>query len=348
MLHLRLPEVIRRPRETEVRATCGAHRWHSCSSGYAHNGRLLTDACMTSIFSSSWMCRTCGREACFDCFAHLQETESAEPAESRAATPPQRERHHRSPFFLPCTNRNRHHSKDFSPVTRFCGTELAQAITDMEILLAPSIIESSTRNPSEDRMHDIGSPPSPASLPSRSATGDLTAPILPSPTTEPAHLAAPLSTPPLSGTESPTLGITLCGEAIPSHDTTTFSHIRLTEEVFRELWSTGDPLVVTGVLEKFQVQWTPEYFRSNYGHQRCTIVECQSETMKEVTVDQFFSWFGNYENRSKANWKLKVRPRSVRMQSFCADWTDTAFHRTGRRRPTSRACSLSCTTSSCA
>jgi [histone H3]-dimethyl-L-lysine9 demethylase len=34
--------------------------------------------------------------------------------------------------------RNEHHAKDFSPVSRFCKSELAQAITDMEALLEVS------------------------------------------------------------------------------------------------------------------------------------------------------------------------------------------------------------------
>ncbi|KAI1797007.1 hypothetical protein LXA43DRAFT_985519 [Ganoderma leucocontextum] len=303
MVHLQLPEVIRRPRETEVRATC--------------------DACMTSIFSSSWMCRTCGRETCFDCFAHIKEVAgSDELPESRAMTPPQRERHHRSPFFLPCTKRNRHQPKDFSPVTRFCGTELGQAIEDMEALLVASVVEPS--DPPGDRMHDIGSLPSAASLPSGAATANFTATVLASPNRESTHLAAPLPAPSTSsGTESSTVGPpSLGGEAIPSHDTATLSHIQLTEEVFHQVWSSGDPIVVTGVLEKFHVQWTPEYFRSNYGHQKCTIVECQSEISKEVTVARFFSLFGNYENRSRSNWKLKDWPPSADFKTMFPELYD--------------------------
>ncbi|KAG6913619.1 hypothetical protein DXG01_005541 [Tephrocybe rancida] len=45
--HLQQPAVIVRPRERDVRATC--------------------DTCMASIFSLSWLCRLCGREACADC-----------------------------------------------------------------------------------------------------------------------------------------------------------------------------------------------------------------------------------------------------------------------------------------
>ena len=301
MMHFQLPEVIRRPRETEVRATCGTKR-SSSSSHIAYNMSVL-DACMTSIFSSSWMCRTCGREACFDCFAYIKEVSGSEtPPEPKSMTPPQRERYNRSPFFLPCAKRSRHQPKDFSPVTRFCETELAQAIKEMEALLASSSIEHSS--PPEDRTHD--SQPPPSVIPSRfgGVVGDSTTTVLPSLNPEPAHLPVPLPIP--SSSESSTV-YPAPNEAIPSHSTVTFPHVELTEELFRQVWSIGDPLVVTGVLEKFRVQWTPEYFCNNYGRQICTIVECQSETIKEVTVEKFFSGFGNYENRSTSNWKLKVR-----------------------------------------
>ena len=284
---------------------------HSLCGVGAHK-RLLTDACMTSIFSSSWMCRTCGREACFDCFAHIKDAAagSDEPPKSRSATPPQRERQHRSPFFLPCTKRIKHQAKDFSPATRFCGTELADAIKDMEALLGSSDAEPSSSY--GDGMHGIVSEPSPTagSLSSGSAPDNSSTTALPPSNAEPAHLPAVLPDPSSSSSpESSALGCAPSEGPIPSHDTATFSDAELTEEVFRQVWSTGDPLIVTGVLEKFHVQWTPEYFRSNYGQQKCTIVECQSEMVKEVTVERFFSGFGDYENRSESNsnWKLKVR-----------------------------------------
>ncbi|KAJ7179562.1 hypothetical protein C8R46DRAFT_1074100 [Mycena filopes] len=50
--HIKREEVIYRPRENEVRATC--------------------DTCLTSIFCCSWMCRICGREACSDCFEQIK------------------------------------------------------------------------------------------------------------------------------------------------------------------------------------------------------------------------------------------------------------------------------------
>lgn len=96
------------------------------------------DTCMTSIFSSSWMCRLCGREACAECFAQVRELttdrDGATEAEI-AALQARREKHaHINPFFLSCTRRNEHRASDFSPMSRFSKDELDQAIIDMAAL----------------------------------------------------------------------------------------------------------------------------------------------------------------------------------------------------------------------
>jgi lysine-specific demethylase 3 len=94
---------------------------------------------MTSIFSSSWMCRLCGREACAECFATVTDITTDRPGADHAeviALQVKREKHaHNNPFFLACTRRNEHQAKDFSPMSRFCEDELEKAITEMERLM---------------------------------------------------------------------------------------------------------------------------------------------------------------------------------------------------------------------
>ena len=85
-----------------------------------------------------------------------------------------------------------------------------------------------------------------------------------------------------------------------------FADAELTDEKFRRVWEKGAPLVVNGLLPKFHIQWTPEYFSTKYGTQSCLILECQTEQNKRVTVAEFFSLFGKYEGRRDC-WKLKVR-----------------------------------------
>ncbi|KAF9782594.1 hypothetical protein BJ322DRAFT_162417 [Thelephora terrestris] len=117
--HLHVPEIIRRPRESDVRATC--------------------DTCMTSIFSSSWMCRLCGREACAECYEQvkiLTDNSGAEDADVFELQARREKHSRRNPFFLACTRRNEHQAKDFSPMSRFCKSELELVIKEMEELLA--------------------------------------------------------------------------------------------------------------------------------------------------------------------------------------------------------------------
>ncbi|KAH7916108.1 hypothetical protein BJ138DRAFT_996348 [Hygrophoropsis aurantiaca] len=317
--HLGYPEIIRRTRESEVRATC--------------------DTCMTSIFSSSWMCRLCGREACAECFQQVKDLTEDRPGATQseiAALQVRREKHaHSNPFFLSCTRRNEHHAKDFSPMSRFCKAELAQAIKEMESMLEEPDVDALPVIGVIDPTLDDTQPK--ASI-EEEATVSATQPISSTPSsgisTSPGETATDPPGP-VSEDVNPTKGSpslaegdqrviidevasavpasddqSIPNEDEPSHATVTLADNELTEEVFRPLWAKGDPLVVTGLLPKFHIKWTPEYFKEKYTSQSCLILECQTDVNKRVSVGEFFSWFGNYEGRSEC-WKLKDWPPST-------------------------------------
>ena len=84
-----------------------------------------------------------------------------------------------------------------------------------------------------------------------------------------------------------------------------YSVLDVTEERFVSLWSRGIPLVVNGLLSRFHVEWSPQYFIERYGAQACIIVDCEGDTNRRITVGEFFGWFGHYEDRREC-WKLKV------------------------------------------
>jgi len=92
----------------------------------------------------------------------------------------------------------------------------------------------------------------------------------------------------------------------------------LTEVEFRKVWSLGAPLVVTGLGEKFGIRWRPEHFREKHGAQNCSIVECQTDASKRVTVGEFFGYFGKYEGRTE-RWKLKDWPSSPDFKAASPD-----------------------------
>ncbi|KAI6128405.1 hypothetical protein EDD16DRAFT_1690312 [Pisolithus croceorrhizus] len=310
--HLSVTPLIRRTRESEVRATC--------------------DTCMTSIFSCSWMCRLCGREACAECFEQVKELTEDRPGATQAeiaALQARRDKHaHTNPFFLSCTRRNEHVARDFSPMTRFCQTELVEAIKEMEELLErPDVdalsnagaidptLENGTdqatkntdtgqsANASGIEAHGVTSSPQVGSLNGSSQRAEGTMSIGANAGQSDASLDTNLQQDGSDGSPE-----------IPSHSTVIVPDSELTEDVFRSLWTKGEPLVVTGVLPKFQIQWTPEYFVQKYHSQSCLILECQSDVNKRVTVGEFFSQFGKYEGRSEC-WKLKDWPPSTDFKS---------------------------------
>ncbi|KAH8106073.1 hypothetical protein BXZ70DRAFT_1004357 [Cristinia sonorae] len=288
--HLANTEVIRRTRESEVRATC--------------------DTCMTSIFSCSWMCRLCGREACQECFEQVRDLTTDKPDATEAdiaALQQRREKHaHVNPFFLSCTRRAEHRAVDFSRMTRFTNDELNQAVEEMEALIAQP-------NPDDLQPSDIPDDQLGQMVDGSACTEYQNISGLPHPIgdlsssngTLPSDLSSfTVSAPPPSILPSPLTPVT------PTHPVRYFRDTELTDDVFRRVWGKGRPLVVTGLLEKFHLQWTPEYFKTKYGTQGCLILECQNDTNKRVTVGDFFSWFGNYAGRRDC-WKLKDWPPST-------------------------------------
>ncbi|KAF5357688.1 hypothetical protein D9758_007482 [Tetrapyrgos nigripes] len=328
--HVQATEIIYRPRESDVRATC--------------------DTCMTSLFCSSWMCRVCGREACSDCYEQLKELTGDIPN----ATPEDmqrqkmlKDRHaHSSPFFLTCTKRNEHRAAEFTPVSRFCLAELEEAISMMKDIISE---EDSRDGGSTPELEGVGSGASSASGSSGVRTPTETTVLLPvgnhshkqasggyghqqhlPPQISPARIYPPMGTGIRHGDSN--------GHHSYPHeyqdqheiyennnpngrpDTTPFHPIRrfkdheLKYDVFQNVWRQGEPLLVEGLLSKFSIQWTPEYFIQTHGDQSCIIVECQTNMNRKVSVGEFFSWFGRHDSsvaENKEIWKLKDWPPST-------------------------------------
>jgi lysine-specific demethylase 3 len=281
---------------------------------------------MTSLFSSSWMCRLCGREACAECFEqvkNLTEDRSETSDAEKAVRQLQREKHsHSNPFFLSCTRRNEHHARDFSPMSRFCKTELADAINEMEALLnTPDIDALPVVGAIDPTLAVSPQENGPSASPLNGYVPELTTELQSAtdstgvPTPPEQLLLASLDKASSDGQIDPAL-VSVNPEDIPSYTPRYFTDAELTDDVFRPMWERGEPLVVTGLLPKFKIKWTPEYFMEKYESQSCLILECQSDGNKRITVGEFFSWFGKYEGREES-WKLKVRLPDPR---FCLSW----------------------------
>ncbi|KAF8509415.1 Clavaminate synthase-like protein [Hysterangium stoloniferum] len=318
--HLHLTEVIRRPRETEVRATC--------------------DTCMTSIFACAWMCRVCGREACKYCIKQVRELTFP----TRALLPSGEKKCHSNPFFLSCTKRQEHAFKDFSPVSRFCGEELGQVVVNMELLIEEGHTSSIIPPLNPDRqwgdLEDNSSIVSGSIMTTTETSSVRTSPNEP---TQPLELDPTLGDTVFEHSErleppqplTNVVDITMLRHVmpiqpvqlrygdpadpagVPSQHYHVF-HRTLSDTQFQEIWRTGVPIVVTDLLDKFSIQWSPDYFIKNFEQQKCLILECNTDQNRSVNVGEFFSQFGLYEGRDKC-WKLKDWPPSADFRTTFPD-----------------------------
>ncbi|KAF9526318.1 hypothetical protein CPB83DRAFT_795109 [Crepidotus variabilis] len=290
--HMQSPELVRRQRETDVRVTC--------------------DTCMTSLFSTSFMCRLCGREVCNECFSTVKEL-TREPPDAPIAEKQRiqrmREKHvNANPFFLSCLKRNEHGYSDFTPVTRFVKTELDRAVAEMErILVKEEESLEETRNLSNQ---DSSS----AESPSLNYSEYLANPHMsfPDPRSRPVYDDFTPSNAPERITSIPTHRAQVIPAALydprptPALHTPTFA--------FSDLWKQGFPLLVKDLLPRFKVAWNPDYFKEKYGDSSCLIIECQTDLNRRVNVREFFSWFGQYEGRQEC-WKLKDWPPTAEFKT---------------------------------
>ncbi|KAJ7590734.1 Clavaminate synthase-like protein [Mycena floridula] len=291
--HIQSKQIIHRSRETEVRVTC--------------------DTCITSLFCGTWMCRQCGREACADCFEQIQQLTINDPnatPEEKAQLQDRRDRHaHSHPFFLSCNKRTEHCAKDFSPVSRFCRAQLQDAVAKMDETLKEMEGEQRLAGSSQPKLlSSVVSPDAGESIelePSLSSHIAVLGPDLPPSPYYPTSLLQ-LYKSPIPQTSSPV--------SIPSHQITSLYHEELTDDEFQRLWTKGEPLLITGLSNKFKIQWTPEYFMDHYGDQGCLVVECNRDKNDRVTVLDFFKQFGKYEGRTEC-WKLKDWPPSTDFKS---------------------------------
>ncbi|ODQ50522.1 Clavaminate synthase-like protein [Saitoella complicata NRRL Y-17804] len=82
----------------------------------------------------------------------------------------------------------------------------------------------------------------------------------------------------------------------------------VSEGEFQKLWRRGEPLVLSGCLERMEIQWTPEYFIEHYGGQNCHLVNCEQSQVIQATVKKFFENFEKGELYGHRTLKLKDWP----------------------------------------
>ncbi|KAH9483086.1 Lysine-specific demethylase 3A [Psilocybe cubensis] len=345
--HLSVSVIVRRPRESDVRATC--------------------DTCMTSLFSETFMCRICGREVCNECYQQVRElTEQptqATPSELTALVMKREKHAHSNPFFLACTKRIEHGVSEFIRVTRFSNDELQKSINEMQKILTQdkektqaspvpagrpgtsglaisNMADSVQPTERHSSTHPVPIHPTAASV-SSSPDHSFTQPSNVSPTV-PSQITTyaerdysakdfpdPLTSPIYDDYTPPNVSSRISdipifrAQIIPAHLYDNLPDIRHSQvdgpiPMFSCLWRKGLPLLVKNALPRFKLPWTPQSFIERYGDKDCLVVECQSDIVKKVTIKDFFGWFGKYGGRTEC-WKLKDWPPTAEFKAAFPD-----------------------------
>ncbi|GAA5882012.1 hypothetical protein JCM1840_000399, partial [Sporobolomyces johnsonii] len=316
------------------------------------------DACLHAMLCGGWLCKTCGREICFDCFEVLKEHRAREsPAPSgsasNAATPSKngdfppsiaKKTLDKLEVCLKMSSTPTHAPDSFIPVTRIDRTELERVVREMEAWKSLNPLPPPKQlPPGWLDQYRFQPPEAENSLPYLRIPGtflpprdDGSAPLEQQSDDEDFKLDLPSPPPGLSGSPPPQSSPILRALApyqpsyppIASSSSPTspiplpsdFSPI----ELFRSLWSLGETLVVdvdTALYSK--IQWTPQYFIDHFGDEPCTIGSNRIPGKEYLsTVREFFGRFGR-KNEMGDSEKIKDWPPTNDFKNAYPDlWQD--------------------------
>ncbi|GAA5965164.1 hypothetical protein JCM21900_004625 [Sporobolomyces salmonicolor] len=316
------------------------------------------DACLHVMLCGGWLCKTCGREICFDCFEVLKEHRVRDlPAQSKlasnAATTSKngdwvpsisKNTLDKLEVCLKMSSRPTHAPDSFIPVTRIDRTELERIVREMEAWkglnplpppkqLPPGWLDQYRFQPAESenslpylRIPGNFLPPrDDGSAPLEQQCDDEDFELnVPFPSPVPSESPPPQSSPilralaPYQPSYQPIASSSTSSSPIPLPSD--FTPI----ELFRSLWSRGETLVVdvdTSLHSK--IPWTPQYFIDHFGDEPCTIGSNRIPGKEYLsTVREFFGRFGR-KNEMGDSEKIKDWPPSNDFKNAYPDlWED--------------------------
>jgi lysine-specific demethylase 3 len=80
----------------------------------------------------------------------------------------------------------------------------------------------------------------------------------------------------------------------------------LTPEVFDKVWSQGQTVVISGLEDRFKIDWSPQSFAEAFARMKCSVEDAQLGRLESLRLGDFFANFGNDYLKRGATWKLKV------------------------------------------
>lgn len=299
--------------------------------------RSTCDTCLHSVLSGSWLCTTCGRELCLECYEHLKLVEEGDAAfwkatqasarwgkageaerevltengkETRWKDYSEEQRRLRK-----CSGKvtgkkfllEPHRTGDLTPLTRFEDGEAGRIVSDMEKWLkshppvAPPPID-----PELLEQHYYPPPP-----PTEEETGYLS----PAPESHP-FLVVPDLAPnqPLLRDSFYADSADDDGEVATATAAPSRAIAALQLEHFHALWSKGETMVVDVGTDALKADWSPEAFQKRFIDTPCKVVSNRSLNVRDTTVGRFFENFGK-KRENVDSCKIKVRGPNV----FCGE-----------------------------
>ena len=239
----------------------------------------MRDFCSTTIFGGFWFCKKCGREFCLVCERHFSDSvdtihtspwpvpDAARPRLLKCSTAavahnnPPLEKGQPKPLAF-------HFRSDLQPVSRLSAEEWRQHWLG----LADFVLEGDQSE--EEKLALLGLNEDADELLRSTKEWNLTTKYLVKKSEDDKGLSPEETEKVYTKLTHPTAPLPVDPAGLQEHSRR-FMRIDvkdLDNDKFDTLWSRGEPLVVTGVGDRFKLSWTPDDFIERFGSEMCS--EC--------------------------------------------------------------------------
>lgn len=81
-------------------------------------------------------------------------------------------------------------------------------------------------------------------------------------------------------------------------------------------WESQRPMLIAGVTDKFEVDWSPQSFSSAFAKVTCETQDCSSLQKRDVVVTDFFDQYGKFSKKRDGTWRIEVCGTSLARQDI--------------------------------
>lgn len=81
-------------------------------------------------------------------------------------------------------------------------------------------------------------------------------------------------------------------------------------------WESQRPMLIAGVTDKFEVDWSPQSFSNAFAKVTCETQDCSSLQKRDVVVTDFFDQYGKFSKKRDGTWRIEVCGTSLARQDI--------------------------------